>query len=211
MAHYQRNDLDSGPVSRVLSRRAPMGLTPPTVIYLGRQLLVASSSLPESWPVRAEPRAATRTGGPRPRVLSVWPCSGWGLPSQLVAQTAGALLPHRFTLTAPPPPRFPVARLRFGGLLSVALSRALRPVDVIDHPALRSPDFPPASLRQPTTVQPTAEISLQPTTFREQKDDPAPQQQTAHRKYTITADSKRDCRRKCSFCALVMATSGQQQ
>jgi hypothetical protein len=28
------------------------------------------------------------------------------------------------------------------GLLSVALSLALRPVDVIDHPALRSPDFP---------------------------------------------------------------------
>ena len=29
-----------------------------------------------------------------------------------------------------------------GGLLSVALSLTLRPVDVIDHPALRSPDFP---------------------------------------------------------------------
>jgi len=31
----------------------------------------------------------------------------------------------------------------FGGLFSVALSLASRPVDVIDHPALRSPDFPP--------------------------------------------------------------------
>src|SRR5439155_17225480 len=29
-----------------------------------------------------------------------------------------------------------------GGLLSVALSRVFRPVDVIDHPALWSPDFP---------------------------------------------------------------------
>ena len=31
----------------------------------------------------------------------------------------------------------------FGGLFSVALSLTSRPVDVIDHPALRSPDFPP--------------------------------------------------------------------
>ena len=33
-------------------------------------------------------------------LLSAWPCSGWGLPSQRVTPTAGALLPHRFTLTA---------------------------------------------------------------------------------------------------------------
>src|SRR6185369_3172095 len=32
-----------------------------------------------------------------------------------------------------------------GGLLSVALSRTLRPADVIGHPVLRSPDFPPAA------------------------------------------------------------------
>ena len=32
-----------------------------------------------------------------------------------------------------------------GGLLSVALSRALRPADVIGHPVLWSPDFPPAA------------------------------------------------------------------
>jgi len=30
-----------------------------------------------------------------------------------------------------------------GGLLSVALAVGLRPPDVIWHPALRSPDFPP--------------------------------------------------------------------
>ena len=29
-----------------------------------------------------------------------------------------------------------------GGIFSVALSLALRPVDVIDHSVLRSPDFP---------------------------------------------------------------------
>ncbi len=56
-----------------------------------------------------------------------------------VTCAAGALLPHRFTLTTRPSFDEP-----FGGLLSVALSLTSRPVDVIDHPALRSPDFPPA-------------------------------------------------------------------
>ncbi len=83
---------------------------------------------------------------------------------------AGALLPHRFTLTAAvltgartPAEAKPFGhrlteKARRGGLLSVALSRALRPVDVIDHPALWSPDFPPAATafrrQQPTTVRP---------------------------------------------------------
>ena len=58
-----------------------------------------------------------------------------------VTPAAGALLPHRFTLTTH---TRPVARSRpFGGLLSVALSLASRPVDVIDHPVRWSPDFPP--------------------------------------------------------------------
>ena len=52
-----------------------------------------------------------------------------------VTRAAGALLPHRFTLT-------PIHR---GGLFSVALSRGSPLVDVIHHPALWSPDFPPAA------------------------------------------------------------------
>ena len=64
-----------------------------------------------------------------------------------VTSIAGALLPHRFTLATH---RLPICRSRgkagpFGGLLSVALSLASRPVDVIDHPVLRSPDFPPVT------------------------------------------------------------------
>jgi hypothetical protein len=57
----------------------------------------------------------------------------------------GALLPHRFTLTgglcgaACRSPQDP------GGLLSVALSLGLPPLDVIQHPALWSPDFPPSA------------------------------------------------------------------
>ncbi len=63
---------------------------------------------------------------------------------------AGALLPHRFTLTTHPSRDEP-----FGGLLSVALSLTSRPVDVIDHPALRSPDFPPAVFRgSPPAITP---------------------------------------------------------
>ena len=49
-----------------------------------------------------------------------------------VTLIAGELLPHRFTLT-------PI----WGGLFSVALSLTSRPVDVIDHSVLWSPDFPP--------------------------------------------------------------------
>ena len=60
-----------------------------------------------------------------------------------VATGTGALLPHRFTLTR----IHGVAARRStpapGGLFSVALSLGSPPLDVIQHPALRSPDFPP--------------------------------------------------------------------
>ena len=56
-----------------------------------------------------------------------------------VTRTAGALLPHRFTLTV---------RLRaHGGLFSVALSVGSPPLAVSQHPARRCPDFPPARYR----------------------------------------------------------------
>jgi len=55
-----------------------------------------------------------------------------------VTRPAGELLPHRFTLAGPSD-----LRTNLGGLLSVALSLALRPVGVTHHRVLRSPDFPP--------------------------------------------------------------------
>ena len=64
-----------------------------------------------------------------------------------VAPAAGALLPHRFTLTADAR-KDGGSRASGGGLLSVALSRALRPVAVSDHPVLWSPDFPLALASQ---------------------------------------------------------------
>jgi hypothetical protein len=53
-----------------------------------------------------------------------------------VTRVAGELLPHRFTLAA----------LASGGLFSVALSVGSPPLGVTQHPALRSPDFPPVTL-----------------------------------------------------------------
>src|SRR6266581_4497338 len=62
-----------------------------------------------------------------------------------VTRAAGELLPHRFTLTA----------LAHGGLFSVALSVGSPPLAVSQHPALRSPDFPPAALPRPATARPS--------------------------------------------------------
>ena len=64
-----------------------------------------------------------------------------------VAAAAGGLLPHHFTLTSfvREKPFFP----QKGGILSVALSLGSPPVPVRNHPALWSPDFPPALPRNP--------------------------------------------------------------
>ena len=68
----------------------------------------------------------------------------------------GALLPHRFTLTTgqraallPDAKRQATSShnaRRPGGLFSVALSLGSPPLDVIQHPALWSPDFPPLAV-----------------------------------------------------------------
>lgn len=58
-------------------------------------------------------------------------CFGWGLPSQAVAR----LLVRSYRTFAPLPKNF----RRF---ISVALSLRLPSLDVIQHPALRSSDFP---------------------------------------------------------------------
>ena len=60
-----------------------------------------------------------------------------------VTTGAGALLPHRFTLTSQPEQQLSCSALISGGFFSVALSLGSPPLDVIQHPALWSPDFPP--------------------------------------------------------------------
>ena len=107
------------PVSRVLSDCSV------ATISLGRASPRASSDLPGSLARRAtsSPLFGLAPGG-------VYRAEG-------VAPSAGALLPHRFTLTADLAAR--------GGLLSVALSLGSLPLGVTQHPALWSSDFPQAA------------------------------------------------------------------
>ena len=102
----------SGPVSRVLSR---------TAIYLECASPRISSAQPE------------RTEG-QPYSVPICVCSGWGLPSRIVAD---ALVRSYRTVSAFLPQR--------GGVFfSVALSVGSPRPAVSWHPALRSPDFPRA-------------------------------------------------------------------
>src|SRR6185503_3587663 len=89
---------------------------------------------------RPNPRA--RTGRPIALLFGLAP--GGVCLADAVTRAAGELLPHRFTLTA--------LRRRY---VSVALSVGSPPLAVSQHPALRSPDFPPAALPRPATVRPS--------------------------------------------------------
>ena len=59
-----------------------------------------------------------------------------------VAPGAGALLPHRFTLTCAQRPPLPGTRRAIGGLFSVALSCGSPRLAASQHPVLWSPDLP---------------------------------------------------------------------
>ena len=116
------SNMGSWPISRVLSR---------TIIRLGQQLLTGSSNLPGS-------NAGRAVRNP------IWSCSGWSLPCRI-------LLPAtRCALTAPfhPYRSIHITRMHLGGLLSAALVVGSRRPDVIWHPALWSPDFPPPTKRK---------------------------------------------------------------
>ena len=99
------------------------------IISLGPTSPPASCGLPGT--VHDHGRAR---GGPP--LVPVWPCSGWGLPCHRRCRRRGALLPHPFTLACARTAR------AIGGLLSVALSVALRRPGVTRHRALWSSDFP---------------------------------------------------------------------
>ncbi len=111
-----------------------------TTISLGRRLPGVSSSRPGSgWrngPFRADLRRAEATATSNFFLLGLAPDGVYR--ARPVTRPAGELLPHRFTLTC--------GANSPGGLFSVALSLASRPVGVTHHRTLRSPDFPPASV-----------------------------------------------------------------
>jgi len=84
-----------------------------------------------------------------------------GFTDARVATDARGLLPHGFTLTLRRPPED--RRALKGGLVSVALSLGSPPLGVTQHPALRSPDFPPANAhrRPPAAARATStEVEL---------------------------------------------------
>ena len=77
-------------------------------------------------------------------------------------------------LTVSPLPAGDCEQPPAGGLLSVALSRTLRPVDVIHHGILRSPDFPPAAaactLGEQEAARPTiAQFARNVSVYRRQR------------------------------------------
>ena len=78
----------------------------------------------------------------------ICPCSRWGLPSRHVAMT---LVRSYRTVSAFLPPSHPGGRVFF----SVALSVGSRRPAVSWHPALWSPDFPHAPIRDRAAVWPT--------------------------------------------------------
>src|SRR5439155_10625944 len=125
-AERQENG-QSRPVSRVLSRRV-VAFPAVADIPLGPTLPPASSGLPGSAAGnRIAPLCALAPGG-----------------ACRVARVAtGAVRSYR---TVSPLPAFP------GGLFAVALSRESPRLAVSQHPALWSPDFPPA--RQSAGVRP---------------------------------------------------------
>src|SRR6266508_3107098 len=127
-----------GPVSRVLSPGREPG---ETVISLGRQLPGASSGhTREPHAGRASPVLGDRIA----LLLGLAP--GGVYRAGAVTRAAGELLPHRFTLTA-----------RCGAAVCFLWhwSVGSPPLAVSQHPALWSPDFPPArvaSRRRPSSL-----------------------------------------------------------
>ena len=95
---------------------------------------VAALGWPFLWDARRRAPRATypriwrgKAPGPVARPHSpIWSCSRWGLPCRRRCRNRGALLPHRFTLTA-------ALESGRGGLFSVALSLGSLPPGVTRH------------------------------------------------------------------------------
>ena len=128
--------------------REPAGVT---AIPLGRRLPGASSNLPGRLGLDT-PRSAFAFWRKILRAVPIRSCSRWGLPCRRRCRPRGALLPHRFTLTAAeryalrrsvlcgtvpglaPAGRYPApfvhgARTFLPGHLSVLAGAAVRPTD----------------------------------------------------------------------------------
>jgi hypothetical protein len=113
----------SSPISRILScepsrnePRRPLGQ--PSILAV--RCRTAHAANPE-------------TRASNPQAPPVRPCTGWGLPSRRVTTA----LVRSYRTISPSQPAKPACCV-----ISVALSLAFPPLDVIQHPALWCPDFP---------------------------------------------------------------------
>ena len=165
-----------------------------TVCKPGSVHAISGAGRPFLWDLRYRKPQATNPGG-EPENLRVHremtpaapirSCSRWGLPCPLCYQTGGALLPHRFTLTAP----------ERGGLFSVALSLGSPPPDVIRHrisvePGLSSSEI----LLSPAAVQPSGFFCSYP---RAQPGSTNARTEAARRTVKLSSISLRFCGKKC--------------
>jgi len=124
----------SGPLSRVLSW---------TIISLGRRLLDGSSNLPGRWTKRTVSRRQTVASLTNYALLGL--ASGGVYRAEPVTRSAGALLPHRFTLTSSrpvqgkPSTRQNVWRYTFCGTIPVLADGGRYPPPCPVKPGLSSP------------------------------------------------------------------------
>ena len=94
-----------------------------------------------AWPQAAYPRVVRPEGSVESGQFfpPIWHCIGWGFAGRPVARTP--VRSYRTISTLPDPAR----RQAIGGMFSVPLSVGFPRPAVNRHPALRCPDFPPAS------------------------------------------------------------------
>ena len=108
-----------------------------TIIYLGRRLPDASSGLPGGG-------ASELPAGAASELIAPFLLSGLAPDGVYLSQPVTWLLVSSYLAISP----LPVA----GRYVSVALSLGLPPLDVIQHPALWSSDFPQTAENPPAIV-----------------------------------------------------------
>ncbi len=121
---------------------------------------VAAPGWPFLWDARRRTPRATypriwcgKAPGPVARPHSpIWSCSRWGLPCRRRYRNRGALLPHRFTLTA-------ALESSRGGLFSVALSLGSLPPGVTRHRPSVEPGLSSTPAYKPQEQRPSGRLA----------------------------------------------------
>lgn len=125
----------SRPVSRILSR-------PPAGGQGRSSIWDRHCCLPQCPSTSSGHMRPTRDHNGRATHFPVWSCSAWGLAHRQSPGCRVGALTSQFQLC------HPSFRLEFGRVISVPLSFGLPRLDVIQHAALWSPDFPPSTFKK---------------------------------------------------------------